>query len=87
MKLAPTLPPRSPRHREERLKLAAGGLQNLALAVFATVLIAPVVNPNLLATPRVAIGAVLCGSVAEGLAFILLRYIPVAEPPKETPHG
>ena len=56
--------------------------------MFATVLIAPVVNLHLLSTPMVAIGAVLCVSVAEGLASILLRYVPVKEPPKETPpHG
>jgi hypothetical protein len=42
----PAKPPHAPKHREERLKLAASGLQALALTLFAAVLIAPALNPS-----------------------------------------
>ena len=83
----PDKPPLSPKHREERLKLAANGLQNLALALFAGVLIAPVLNPALIAPLPVRLAAVALAGLAVLVAFILLRYIPVAPDTKEPPHG
>lgn len=83
----PDKPPLSPKHREERLKLAANGLQNLALALFASVLIAPVLNPALIAPLPVRLAAVALAGLAVLVAFILLRYIPVTPDTKEPPHG
>lgn len=83
----PDKPPLSPKHREERLKLAANGLQNLALALFAGVLIAPVLNPALVAPLPVRLAAVALAGLAVLVAFILLRYIPVTPDTKEPPHG
>lgn len=83
----PRLPPRSPKHREERLKLAASGLQTLALTLFAAVLIAPLVNTSLAAPFWVKLLTSFIASVAEGVAFILLRYIPVTNVPKEPTDG
>ena len=65
----PDKPPLSPKHREERLKLAANGLQNLALALFAGVLIAPVLNPALIAPLPVRLAAV----ALAGLAVLVAR--------------
>ena len=83
----PPKPPHAPKHREERLKLAASGLQTLALTLFAAVLIAPLVNPSLGAPLWIKFLTSFAASVAEGVAFILLRYIPPANVPKETPQG
>jgi len=75
MKL-PSPPPVSPKHIEERLKLAATGLQNLALMIFATVVIAPLLNPAMAVSTWVAMLAFGVAGAAEVSAFLLLRYIP-----------
>ncbi len=79
----PSKPPLSPKHTEERLKLAANGLQAFALTIFAAVLIAPILN-HALTTPfwMRAVTIVLCG-LAELGAFTALRYIPPTPSPKE----
>ena len=82
----PIMPPRSPKHTEERLKLFANILQNFALALFFSVLIAPVLNPALSAPLALRLLAILVSGIAVALAFLLLRYIPVPNP-KELPHG
>lgn len=75
MKL-PSRPPASPKHTEERLKLAASGLQALALTVFATIVIAPLLNAAMAVPTWVGLlGFGFAGS-AEVSAFLLLRYIP-----------
>jgi len=83
----PAKPPHAPKHREERLKLAASGLQALALTLFGAVLIAPLVNPSLGAPLWIKFLISCAASVAEGVAFILLRYIPPTKAPEEPPHG
>ncbi len=82
----PIMPPRSPKHIEERLKLFANILQNFALALFFSVLIAPLLNPALSAPLALRLLAILVSGIAVALAFLLLRYIPVSNP-KELPHG
>ncbi len=82
----PIMPPRSPKHTEERLKLFANILQNFALALFFSVLIAPLLNPALSAPLALRLLAILVSGIAVALAFLLLRYIPVSNP-KELPHG
>ena len=62
----PSKPPLSPKHREERLKLAASGLQALALALFGAVLIAPAFNAQLAAPVWVKLALSAIASVAEG---------------------
>lgn len=72
----PVKPPRSPKHTEERLKLLASGLQALALAMFAAVVIAPQFNDQFTAPTSLRISFALIASFAEGVAFVVLRYIP-----------
>ena len=82
----PIMAPRSPKHTEERLKLFANILQNFALALFFSVLIAPLLNPALTAPLALRLLAILVSGIAVALAFLLLRYRPVPNP-KELPHG
>ena len=72
----PTKPPHSSKHTEERLKLLATGLQNLALALFVGIVIAPVFNASIVAPGLWQVAAFVAAGVAEGVAIILLRYIP-----------
>jgi protein-S-isoprenylcysteine O-methyltransferase Ste14 len=83
MKL-PDKPPLTPKHIKERLKLGAGGLQALALALFIGILIAPRLNASVVAPIWVQAAAFLVVGAAEISAFILLRYIPTAISPTET---
>ena len=79
----PPKPPLTPKHPEERLKLAANGLQALALAFFAGVLLAPLLNHSLASSFWLqALAIVFCG-LAELGAFTALRYIPSTPSPKE----
>ncbi len=79
----PSKPPLSPKHTEERLKLAANGLQALALASFAGVLLAPLLNHSLDSPFWVqALALAFCG-LAELGAFTALRYIPITPNPRE----
>ncbi len=79
MKL-PARPPLHPKHIEERLKLAANGLQALSLTLVAGIILGPSLNANLYAPlwakVLTGIGAGLC----ELIAFALLRYIPLTLP-------
>lgn len=75
----PTLPPFSPKHAEERLRLLATGFQNAALAVLLGVLILPAFNGSPVLSFPVRLGAFVIAGITESLALILLRYIP--QPP------
>ena len=77
----PRKPPLAPKHREERLKLLAAGLQNFAIALFLGVLVLPAFNATLATSWSVRVGAFLVCGVAEAAALVLLRYIP---PPDAT---
>ena len=79
--LLPKLPPPARKHTEERLKLAASGLQLLALALFGAGLLAPLFN-SALTDPlwAKAVISILAG-LAESAAFKALRYIPFQQDP------
>ena len=76
-----TKPPATRKHKEERNKLLAGGLQLLALALFGAGLIAPLFNGALNAPLWMKIITVLVAAISEGAAFIALRYIPFPDEP------
>ena len=75
----PRLLTQNPKHREESLKLLATGLQNLALAVFVGIVLAPFFNASIVATPWQQFGAFLTAGVLEGVSLILLHYIPTQQ--------
>lgn len=68
-------PPLDAKHREERAKLLAGGLQNLALLLFGAVLLQPALNPSLTPSNLQRVLAILVVGGAELSAVLLLRYI------------
>ena len=72
----PRMPPLHPRHREERLRLGAGGCQLIAIALVGAAYIAPVFNPSLGATIGTTAAAAVIAVAFEGAAMRLLRYIP-----------
>ena len=78
----PPKPPLSPKHTEERLKLAASGLQALTLALFGTSILAPLFNVTQAGMGWKTVGAALIAALAESAAFELLRYIPNSTPAK-----
>ncbi len=69
-------PPLAPKHIEERIKLAASGLQALTLALLAAVVLAPELNVSLVAPLWAKIVAGAVAGLAELCAFVLLGYIP-----------
>jgi len=71
-------PPLSAKHIEERLKLAASGLQAVAITLLAGVILAPALNASLNAPlwAKVVAGLVIGG--CEVAAYLLLAYIPVS---------
>ncbi len=75
MRLRPK-PPVSAKHIEERLKLAANGLQALTLALLGTSILAPLFNVTQAGMGWKTGGAALVAAIAESVAFELLRYIP-----------
>ena len=75
-RLVPVKPLLSPKHREERLRLFATGLQNFALALFLGVVVLPAFTVSAAAPVRTRLAAFVVAGMAESLAFILLRYIP-----------
>lgn len=80
------LPPKPPvfaKHVEERLKLAANGLQALTLALFGTSILAPLFNVTQAGMGWKTGGAALIAGIAENAAFELLRYIPNSTSAKE----
>ena len=75
------LPAALPKHTEERLKLAAGGLQNLALAVVVGAFLTPLLNPAFnVSLPGKALAGATAG-VVELLALYLLGLIPTSQTP------
>jgi len=78
----PPKPPASAKHIEERLKLAANGLQALTLALFGTSILAPLFNVTQAGMGWKTIVAALIAGIAENAAFELLRYIPNSTPAK-----
>ncbi len=79
-RLVPAKPPLSPKHREERLRLFATGLQNFGLALFLSVVVLPAFNASTVASLKTRLAAFVVAGMAESLAFILLRYIPPPGP-------
>ena len=80
------LPPRNPKHTEERLKLLAGGFQLLAIAIVGAAFIAPLFNATLGAPTQTTNQAAFVAALLEGAALFLLRCIPISttpEPAKE----
>ena len=69
------------KHTEERLKLLANGLQNIAIAMFVGVLLTPLINPAFVVTWGQTIAATAMMSVLELLALYLLGLIPVSKDP------
>ncbi len=69
------------KHTEERLKLLANGLQNIAVAMFVGVLLTPLINPAFVVTWGQTIAATAMMSVLELLALYLLGLIPVSKDP------
>ncbi len=84
MKL-PTLPPATPRHRQEQLKLAARGLRTLAVIVLVVALAGPALSPALAASPGQRLIGVLLAAVLLGLGLILLGRMPVEDGASEQP--
>lgn len=78
------LPPRNPKHIEERLKLLASDLQLLAIAIVGSAFIAPLFNATLGAPHQVTIQAAVIAVLCESAALILLRYIPISTTPDPT---
>lgn len=81
----PTKPPTTAKHIEERLKLAASGLQALTLTLLAAVVLAPELNASLTAPLWAKAVAGGMAGLAELCAFSLLGYIPTGQ--KEPDHG
>ncbi len=71
--------PIEPKHVEERIKLAANGLQNSAIALLIGVLLAPAVNRGLDAPLWSKIVAGVLASVLEFVALGILAHIPVVK--------
>ena len=72
---------RHPKHTEERIKLAASGLQLLAIALVGAAFIAPMFNSSLGAPAWITAPAAFVAALLEGAAMIILRYIPVSPIP------
>ena len=83
--IVPRLPPLAPKHTEERLKLAASGLQSFALALFIGVIVAPVISPSMNAPYWVRALTLFAVGALEFTAFLLLRYIPTPTGKREPP--
>lgn len=62
----PPKPPVSAKHVEERLKLAANGLQALTLALFGTSILAPLFNVTQAGMGWKTIGAALIAGIGSG---------------------
>jgi hypothetical protein len=73
--------PAPAKHIEERLKLGAGGIQLVAIALIGSAFIAPLFNPSLHATGWRPAAAAAVAALLEGAALKLLGYIPVAIEP------
>ena len=69
--------PAAAKHSEERLKLAAGGCQLIAIALVGAAYIAPMFNTSLGASIWVTAAAAGVAALLEGVAMKLLGYIPI----------
>ncbi len=79
----PPLPPATPRHRQEQLKLAARGLRTLAVFVLVAVLAGPMLSPAFVASPGQQIIGVLLAAALFGLGLVLLGHMPLEDDPSE----
>ncbi len=86
MRLPPP-PPASPRHRQEQIKLAARGLQTLAVIVLVVVLAGPALSPALAASRCQQLVGVLLAGALIGLGLMLLRYMPIESKPRDRSDG
>jgi hypothetical protein len=77
--------PIHPKIREERVKLAAAGCQNLAIALSIAVLLAPTINPSLTAPPLLVLCASSAAGVLEIAAISMMRYIVTKESRHDRP--
>ena len=73
------LPTPLPKHTEERLKLMAAGLQNVALAIGVGTLLTPMLNPAFAISLPGQIAAGLIAGVIEVLALYALGFIPTSQ--------
>jgi hypothetical protein len=71
-------PPLSDKHVEERLKLAASGLQASALTLIAAVILGPALNLSLKSPHSAQFVAGFVAGLCEVAAFLSLAYIPVS---------
>jgi len=70
-----------PKHTEERLKLTASGLQNVALAIGVGALLTPMLNPAfVISLPGKIVAGLIAGAV-EVLALYMLGFIPTSKAP------
>ncbi len=75
------LPTPMPKHTEERLKLMASGLQNVALAIGVGALLTPMLNPAfIISRPGQIVAGLIAGAV-EVLALYMLGFIPTSKAP------
>ena len=75
------LPTPMPKHTEERLKLTASGLQNVALAIGVGALLTPMLNPAfVISRPDQIVAGLIAGAV-EVLALYMLGFIPTSKAP------
>ncbi len=75
------LPTPMPKHTEERLKLMATGLQNVALAIGVGTLLTPMINPAFAISLPGKIVAGLIAGATEVLALYALGFIPTSKTP------
>ena len=75
------LPTPMPKHTEERLKLTAAGLQNLALAIGVGTLLTPMLNPAFVVSLPGQIAAGLIAGATEVVALYALGFIPTSKAP------
>lgn len=75
------LPTPIPKHTEERLKLTATGLQNVALAIGVGALLTPMLNPAFAIGLAGKIVAGLIAGTTEALALYTLGFIPTSKVP------
>ena len=75
------LPTPMPKHTEERLKLMASGLQNVALAIGVGALLTPMLNPAVIISRPGQIVAGLIAGAVEVLALYMLGFIPTSKAP------
>jgi len=76
----PARPPLHPKHIEERLKLAANGLQALSLTLFAAIILGPSLNASIHTQLWMKLLAGSAIGSCELIAVARLRYTPLTLP-------